>query len=320
MSVFNTITTSALAYERKFTDQYIHLASITVDEVSATFAPEPRFGGEATMLNYLGTLEARSQLTEFERLQFGFIEHSRRLMSPQFFYVATPLDRAVTWQMVADPSNDYMTRCREAMNRKRSALAMSSIFSDVIVETLDATTGVRSTTTSSFPSANKVAYNFTGGTFQQTSTGLTFDKLLETNRLMFNNKVSPLSDQGENITVLIDYATWLGFIGQRVDVGANDELIAVKKDFLTNQNVDFTPGKSIKIGPWSFMFVHTLPTSGSDTLIPVYLPSGLRKGTGPMDAKFLEPDMYVSTRAIKVWETVGFLRSEDYKVYQIATR
>lgn len=320
MSVFTTVTSSTLAFERKFADQYIHLASVTVDELSATFSPEPRFGGEALLLNYLGTLEARQQLTEFERLQFAFLEHTRRLMSPQFFYVATPLDRAVTWQMVAEPSSDYMTRCREAMNRKRSALAMTSIFADVITETVDASTGARSTSTSSFPAANKVAYNFSTGTFAQTSYKLTFDKLLEVNRLMFVAKVSPLKDQKERIIVPIDYATWLGFIGQRVDVGANDELIAVQKDFLMARDTDFSPGSEIKMGPWTFHFVHDLPTSGSDTLVPVFLPSGMKKGTGPMDAKFIEPDMYVSTRAIKIWETDGFLRSEDSKVYQVAIR
>lgn len=320
MSSFNTLSTSALAFERKFADRYIHLASQTEDELSAKFSPEERFGGEATMLNFLGTLEARAQLTEFERLQFAFLEHTRRMMTPQFFYVATPLDKAVTWQMVAEPSSDYMTRCREAMNRYRSRLAMDAFFSDVIIETHDPNTGLKSTTTSAFPTANKVIYNFTGGTFGQTGTGLNFDKLLEVNRKMFTNNVSPLADQGESIHVVIDYTVWLSFIGQRVDVGADDELIAIKHDFLTSQNVDFTPGKSAKIGPWTFDFVHTLPVSGSDTLIPVFLPSGMKKGTGPMDVKFAEPDSFVSTKIIKVWETIGLLRSEDYKVYQIAVR
>jgi hypothetical protein len=320
MSVFTTISSSALAYERKFADRYIQLAAVTEDELSATFSKEERFGGEAVMLNFIGSLEARSQLTEFERLQFAFLTHSRRMMTPQFFYVATPLDRAVTWQMVADPSSDYMSRCRQAMNRKRSSLAMDSIFADVITETLDPETGVRSTALSSFPAANKVAYNYTGGTFGQTGQGLNFDKLLRANELAFGNKVSPLSDQNESFIVPIDYTRWLGFLGQRVDVGANDELIAVNRDFLMSKDSDFSPGKSRKIGPWTFHFVHTLPTSGSDTLIPFYLPSGMKKGTGPMDAKFSEPDMMVSTKIMKVWETDGFLRAEDEKVYQIAVR
>lgn len=241
MAVFNTITTSALAYERKFADSYIHLASQTEDELSFTFSPEPRFGGEATLLNYLGTLEAREQLTEFERLQFAFLEHTRRLMSPQFFYVATPIDRAVSWQMVADPAGDYMTRCRQAMNRKRSSMASASFFADVITETVSADTGARSTSTSSFPTANKVAYNFSTGTFAQTGQGLTIDKLLEVNRLMFNNNVSPMADQQEAINVPVNYSVWLGFLGQRIDVGTNDELIAINKDFLTSKDSDFSP-------------------------------------------------------------------------------
>lgn len=315
-SPFSTITSSTLAYERKFSDRYIHLASVTEDELSALFSKEERFGGEATMLNYLGTLEARTQLTEFERVQFAYLEHSRRMMTPTFSYVATPLDRAVTWQMVADPSNDYLMRCREAMNRKRSLDAMTSIFADVIIETVDVNSGSKSVGVTSFPNANKIAYNYSG-TFAQTGTGLTFDKLLHVNELMFNNKVMT---GGEPIIVPIDYTTWLSFVGQRVDLGADDALVGINNDYLTSNKVDFSPGQSVKIGPWTFHFVHQLLTSGSDKLIPVFLPSGMKKGTGPTDIRFAEPAEYVSTKTIKVWECNGFLRSEDYKVYQIAVR
>src|ERR1700747_3861498 len=105
-SQYNSLTSSVLAFERKFADRYIQLASVTEDELSATFSVDERFKGEAVMLNFIGTLEARDQLNEFERLQFSFIDHSNRMMTPEFFYVATPVDCATTWQMIADPSSD----------------------------------------------------------------------------------------------------------------------------------------------------------------------------------------------------------------------
>lgn len=318
---FTNMSTLTNAQLTSFNDTYIMLAADTKDNVTDLFSPEPNFKGEEIFVHTIGTAgAAKKQTSEHEIAEPTVYPHYRRIMYPNSYYERVLLPDGFTqWKMIADPRGAYQQRIQQAMNVKRRTEALASIFADVSVETSDAL-GNKSVTTSSFPAANKVAYNFSSGAFAQTNQGLSIDKLNEIKKKMFANHVSPMDGMGETINVLVDADTWFKFLAESVLVDTTEKIYPhLQMSALTNKP-DFMPGMEVDMLGFKFRFVHDLPTSGSDTLVPVFLNSGMRKGRviKPMYA-FRDPQR-VDTNVIQVQEYNGFLRVEDEKVYQIAVR
>ena len=321
MSNFSNMSTLSNAQLTTFDDTYILLSADSKDNVSDLFAPQSDFKGEQIYVHSIGTAgEAKQQTTEHEIAEPTVYPHYRRVMYPASFYERVLLPDGFTdWKMVASAKGQYQQRLQQAMKVKRRKTAMASLFADVTTETVD-DNGTKSMTAVAFPTANKIAYNYSSGAFGQTGTGLTLDKLNAIKSKMFGNFVSPMDGMNETINVLVDADTWFKFVAQSILVDTTEKIHPILNSAALTDKSAFIPGMEVDMWGYKFRFVHNLPTSGSDTLVPVFLNSGMRTGRVIMPLFAFRDQDRVNTNVIQAQEINGYLRVEDEKVYQIAVR
>lgn len=326
MTSFDTLTTEQKAYFTQFQDGFIELARDARDDISDLFQDVPYFKGEDMELELSGEGSAARLITQqFQDLELDPMEFSARRFGKLDYYGAIPKDGFVVDRMISDPTN-AMTRelLRQIMLRRRQE-AFTALYGDITEITISSA-GQKTYTTTAFPAANKVPYNFSGN-FGQTDTGLTLDKLAEVRSKLFANYRSvyhPEYAQG-TVNILVNEDIWNTFLTQKIPVATGGSAveenvmhpminaIALAKETL------FGPGKDFIYQGWRFRFADGIPTDASGRyLVPVFRSEGMRKAIRTSSPEWRKLPMKVKTDAVVADETSAWLRLLDDQVYQVA--
>jgi hypothetical protein len=133
-----------------------------------------QMSGDLFAYDGLGEVEAIEQTGRHQPVVFSDIEHTRRRISRRRFTLTLPLDASDVRGALINPGSEYPAACARAMERVFDRIVVEAMFAAVL-------TGRNFGTSVTFANDN-------GDTIDATA-GLTYEKLLEANRLFTDDEV-----------------------------------------------------------------------------------------------------------------------------------
>jgi hypothetical protein len=122
----------------------------------------------------LGEVEAIEQTGRHQPVVFSDIEHTRRKIARRRFTLTLPIDASDVRGALMNPGSEYPGACARAMERVFDRIVVEAMFAAVL-------TGRAMDTSVTFANDNGDTINATAG--------LTYEKLLEANRLFTDDEV-----------------------------------------------------------------------------------------------------------------------------------
>ena len=130
--------------------------------------------GDKWAYDGLGEVDAIEQTGRHQPVVFSDIEHTRRKISRRRFTLTLPIDASDVRGALMNPGSEYPGACARAMERVFDRIVVEAMFASV-------STGRDMDTTVTFASDDGDTINATAG--------LTYEKLLETNRGFIDDEV-----------------------------------------------------------------------------------------------------------------------------------
>lgn len=157
----------------QFSSTVHHLAQQTQSRLRP-YVEMKKMVGDEWAYDRLGETESILANGRNEKITFQNVEHTRRKIPRDRFYVALPIDRYDVEGMLQDPQSNYAKAIVNEINRRMDRVIVNACFADVA-------TGRNFGTTVTFADDGGVTVNATGG--------VTYEKLLEVNRNFTDNEV-----------------------------------------------------------------------------------------------------------------------------------
>lgn len=114
-------------------------------------------GEKSQVVNFIGEIEFIERNTPYGDTKLTELEHTQRWITGTEYDAAILVDRLDTLKMIYDPTSPYVSRMRDAANRKMDEIIMRAFFAP-------AKTGKDGTETKQFPNSNIIAHGGTGMT------------------------------------------------------------------------------------------------------------------------------------------------------------
>lgn len=312
------------AYQRQFEDTLTHLFEIDRPYLVDAVTVDTDLQGMTKVFKRIGQLTAQDKQGRNEIAVLDEPDFSARHLTVRTKYVATPLDMEDVIKMVNNPQDDLYTECVHAIYDAQTSAVMNGFFADVIINEDGGSTA-------SFPSANQVAVNFSGGTFAQNSgaadVGLNIDKLLKVRSLISASgvRVNTTALNSLNIAVTEDDVQQL--LASKI---GTDNYPIINNQFSTNpmpmKNSLEKATENILDGmfKWNGFTFHIVPpeffllNASGDRRLPVWIKDGLVFGIKDnVKSEILRLPNTVESVKIQALTRVGAMRKHDKKVYEI---
>lgn len=157
--------------------QFSDMVHTEAQQMKSRFKPYVKYKkmtGDEWAYDGLGSVESREAAGRNEKIVFSDIEHNRRKIPRQRFYVALPIDGYDKLGMLLNPNEEYAKAVVYAMMRRLDRVVAAAAFADV-------ETGRNFGTTVNFATDGGLTVNATAG--------LTYEKILELNKNFVDNEV-----------------------------------------------------------------------------------------------------------------------------------
>lgn len=167
----------AQSVDQAMVTQFSDMVHIEAQQTQARLKPFVKWKpmkGDSWAYDSLGATDTREATGRNEQIVFSDIQHSRRKISRQRFYVALPIDGFDKLGMLLDPNEEYAKAVVSAMMRRTDRVIAAAAFADVL-------------TGRDFGSTLTFAQD--GGLTVDATAGLTYEKLLEINENYTDNEV-----------------------------------------------------------------------------------------------------------------------------------
>lgn len=157
--------------------QFSDMVHTEAQQMKSRFKPYVKYKkmtGDEWAYDGLGSVESREAAGRNEKIVFSDIQHNRRKIPRNRFYVALPIDGYDKLGMLLDPNEEYAKAVMYAMMRRLDRVVAGAAFADV-------ETGRNFGTTVDFATDGGLTVNATAG--------LTYEKMLELNKNYVDNEV-----------------------------------------------------------------------------------------------------------------------------------
>ncbi len=158
----------------QFSDQ-IHVESQQMQSRLRPIVKVKPMTGDVFAYDGLGAVEAEEVVGRVVKRTFQDISHLRRKIARRRFVVTLPIDDMDVRAVLLNPEQEYSAAVVRAMSRRFDRVGIEAAFADV-------KTGRDFETT--------VTYANDGGTTVNATSGLTYEKILEINKVFRNNEVN----------------------------------------------------------------------------------------------------------------------------------
>lgn len=169
----------------QFSDQ-LHVKAQQMQARLRPFVRIKKMSGDLWAFDGLGQVEAQELAGRVQPTTFNSIDHLRRKIRRRRFVVTLPIDSSDIRGVLLHPESEYATACIRALERVFDRVGIEAVFASV-------STGRDMDTT--------VTYGNDGGTTVDATAGLTYNFLLEIQRVFTNNEVG--TDVPEEMLALI---------------------------------------------------------------------------------------------------------------------
>lgn len=251
------------------------------------------FGKQAAVVDQFQAVSALKVSSRYAPIVPSEVLNDRRWAFPVDYHFPALVDNFDKLRLLIDPMNSYAQSAAAAMGRAMDDEIIAAFFGD-------SKTGETGSTTTSFLSANQIAYNFGG------ATGLTVAKLIEARKILMGYDVDL---EAEPI-----------FCGISAKQHANllNEIQVVNTDY--NGEAVLVSGRIQSFLGINFIHSERLPTNGSGyRRIPLYVKSAMHLGiwndinadiSRRLDLTSLPYQIYTSG-------TFGATRTEEKRIVEI---
>lgn len=314
--------TQSEAYRRQYTDTLTHLFDADKKFLQDAVTVDTDINGSTKIYNFIGQMTGQRKTGRNEITILTEPDYSARHLRIFTDYVASPVDMDDVIRMVNDPKADIYMEAKNALHDIRTNEIMQMFFRDVI-------TGEAGGTTTSFPAANIIPVNYTGGKFGQNpgsaNIGLNMDKLLRVRSLISKQKIRVNTSPETALHVAITEDDVQDLMANKI--GTLSDVYPLVDERLGQLNASFAKAAeniNDAMFYWHGFWFHVIPTAyfltdgSGNRQLPVWVKDGVVLGIkNDVQAKIQErPDM-VETTEIKVLTKHGGIRKMDSKVYQI---
>lgn len=306
-------------YRRQYEQTLLHLFELDRPYLVDAVTPETDIQGMTKIYGRIGSLTARDKTGRNEIAGMDEPDYSARHLTIRTKYVATPLDMEDVIKMVNNPKDDLYTECVHAIYEAQSLAVLRSFFADVIV-------GEDGGSTESFPTANQVAVNFSGGKFGQNSgaadIGLNIDKLFKVRSLISRAKIRVNTTEMNSLNIAVCEDDVQDLMANKI--GTDQYPIIDKLSQLTSSfekaAEKIVDGKLY----WQGFTFHIVPPDyfeldeNGDRRLPVWVKDGVVFGIKDnVSTQIKDLPQTVESVKIQALTRVGGLRKHDKKVYEI---
>lgn len=316
----SNLNTQFQAYQRQFNETLTHLYELDRPYLIDATMVDMDIEGMTKVFKRIGSLETQRKTGRNEVANLTEPEYSARHLTVATEYVATPVDMEDVFKMVSNPKDDIYQECVNAIYEAQTEILMDGFFQDVIINEDGGAT-------SSFPAANQVAVNYSGGKFDQNSgaadVGLNLDKLLRVKVLISDAKVRVNTTSMNRLHIAVsedDVQTLMsGVIG-------TDQFPMIDSNF-TNLKMSFEKAAETIVDGmfyWNGFHFHVIPPSyfkvdaNGDRRLPVWIQDGMVFGIKEnVNTEIMRLPSTVESTKIQALTRVGALRKHDAKVYEI---
>lgn len=210
-------------------------------------------GEKVQVVNFLGPIYFQDRTTRYADTQISEVAHTQRWIRGTERDAAVLVDRLDTLKMIYDPTSPYVERIREGAARKYDEIIMNAFYADAL-------TGEQGASTTSFPSADEILHG---------TTGLTVAKL-RTARKTLKQRHVDLRMERPNIAIEAEGADDLLGETQVGSADYNSVKPLVDGEVSSFMGFTFHPIETI---------IPTRTDSGTIVQAPVWVPSGMHRGT-----------------------------------------
>lgn len=313
------VDTQYQAYQRQFETTLIHLFENDKPYLIDGVVTDTDIEGMTKVFKRIGQLQAQEKTGRNEIATLDEPEYSARHLTIKTDYVATPLDMEDVIKMVTNPKDDLYQECVHAIYDAQTSRLMNGFFGTVIINEDGGST-------SSFPGANQVAVNYSGGPFGQNSgaaaVGLNIDKLLKVKSLISaaGIRVNTSEMNSLNIAVTEDDVQYL----MANVVGTDNYPMVDKLNAMVLQLEKSV--ENIREGKfrWNGFTFHVVPpeyfllNGSGDRRLPVWIKDGMVFGIKDnVSTEIVKLPNTVESVKIQALTRTGALRKHDKKVYEI---
>ncbi len=284
------------AFKIDFSQTFHELAQQTDTRLSP-FVNNVVVSGDSYMVDTVGTVDLQSGNNQHHKIQWSNVPFTRRKLMVERVYAAIPIEDLDTKKMSADPKGPLMRQLMNGWHRKKDTIIARAALADVY-------TG-RNGTTLVTASTDGVL------TTDCTSTGVTYEKLLEIDRKWINADVDIMSTP-----------TVLAVTGDEHE----DMMLEVE---LTSG--DFTRNYVIEKGQVTQALGHQIVRFGTPASPVLEVVSSVRQCFAmtrgavtfgvlkDVSFEIRKPDELLDTQVLLVQATIGAVRNEGKLVQKITT-
>lgn len=308
------------AYQRIYDETFTHLYELNKTYLMDTVMIDTNVPGMTKVYNFLDRLEAVTKTSKHEVVSPQEADHSARHLVVKTHYVPTIRDKEQVEQMIKDPTNDYYMEAVTAIKRKQTKTLLDGMFSDVIINEDGGAT-------SSFPGANQIAVNYSGGPFGQNSgaadVSLNVDKLMAIKKKLSTAGILINDSESSKLHVAVTEEEVQGLMANTIgtdnfpilDNNFTSMQMSLEKAVDTiNDNMFYWQGFHFHVIPAEFFQTD----ANGDRRIPVWLKSGVTYGLKEnIKSEIVALPNTVESVKIQALTRVGCLRKQDSKVYEI---
>lgn len=314
-------------YQDMILEDVLMLATTNMGAIHDTFRQVP-ITGQGTRVDRVDDLDLVEKTDRRQAPNELELDWSARFLSYTTAHGDVGIDRDDWIKMKRSKSllNSISgMRLIEAARAYHTKVAMKAFFADAREGQ-----NAQGTTTSSFPAANTVAYNYSTGAFGQTAQTLTIDKIDAVRQFMSDAGVSISASNPLHIPVFEE--VWQQFKAN--NIGTNDDVFPVLNSQYTDVKVRQLIGTSYQ---WQDIVFHNIPkkywrsdvnpyglVSGQTTRfrLPVYVRDGMAFGTpsevSAYDVQVFEPkETEIESVKTRIITKAGATRVDDDRVYEI---
>lgn len=307
------------AYQRQYNETLIHLYELTRPFLINSMVIDTKITGMTKVFSRIGATGYQKKTGRNEIATLQEPDFSARHLSVATYYSASAYDMEDIIKMVGDVRSDIYQEVLNSIYQAQTDAAMATFFADVVINEDGGST-------SSFPSANQIAVNYSGGPFGQnngaSNIGLNIDKLLKVRSLLSKKKLMVNASDNSSLNIAICEDDMQSLMASKI---GSDNFPMI--DRFNNLQVNFQNAADAMIDStfkWQGFTFHVIPqnyflTDGSGyRRLPVWVKDGVVYGMKEnISSQMKDLPTTVESTKVQGLTRVGGLRKHDDKVYEI---
>jgi len=307
-------------YQRQYTDTLTHIVDRNKAFLMDAVTIDTDFTGKSKTFKFIGQLSGQKKTSRNEIATLSEPDYSARILSVDTHYCATAVDAEDIIKMVNNPMSDIYQEVAQAIRDIQTQELMESFFADVVV-------GESGGSTSSFPSANQIAVDFSTGIYGQNSgasnVGLNMDKLFKAKSLLADGKVRLGTTPETAIQIAICEDDLQQLLATKI---GTDNFPGIDSNFGALNRGFEKASQSMEESKfyWNGIHFHLIPKEyflldgSGHRRLPVWVKNGHLFGIHTnLETQIVALPNSVESTKVQALTRIGGMRKHDKKVYEI---